>query len=204
MARIVKFPVITPEKLGHKKVSKQRRKKPDPEDYGQLNLFSAPQKEGRVVNLPKSGSFFEEALFMDEEGDPQAEKYYLLAIKHHESEVDAYCNLGILKSHQNDLAKSIDYLTKCLELDPRHFEAHYNLANVYSDLGNFQLAKAHYEVSINIDPHFPNSYYNLGLVLISLKDYLQAIEVINTYINLSPDTDLEVVNELIKTLKSFA
>ena len=91
-----------------------------------------------------------------------------------------------------------------LELDPRHFEAHYNLANVYSEMGNFKLAKTHYEVSINIDPDFPNSYYNLGLVMISLKQYKEAIEVIDKYIYLSPDTDLQVANELIKTLKSFA
>ncbi|HCX24200.1 MAG: hypothetical protein CMB80_34020 [Flammeovirgaceae bacterium] len=204
MTRIVKFPVATPEKLGPKKVRKNRRRKPDPEDFGQLNLFAQPEKEGRVVSLPQSDSFFEEALALDEQGNPEAEKYYLLAIQNKESEVDAYCNLGILKSQQNDLAKSIDYLTKCLELDPRHFEAHYNLANVYSEMGNFKLAKTHYEVSINIDPDFPNSYYNLGLVMISLKQYKEAIEVIDKYIYLSPDTDLQVANELIKTLKSFA
>ncbi len=204
MVRIVKFPVSPPEKLGPKKVRKKKNRKPDPEDFGQLNLFAQPPKEGKVVSFPQSDSFFEEALILDEEGNPEAEKFYLLAIKNKESEVDAYCNLGILKSQQNDLAKSIDYLTKCLELEPRHFEAHYNLANVYSDMGNYKLSKTHYEVSINIDPDFPNSYYNLGLVLISMKAYKEAIEAIDQYIQCSPDGDLKVANELIKTLKSFA
>lgn len=202
MARIVKFPVAPPEKLGHKKVRRAKRR-PDPEDFGQLNLFAQPHREARVVNFPQSDSFFEEALILDEQNDPEAEKYYLLAIKNDESAVDAYCNLGILMSQQDELAKSIDYLTKCLELSPRHFEAHYNLANVYSDMGNYALAKTHYEVAINVDPDFPNSYYNLGLVLISLKSYQKAIESINKYINLSPDSDHKVASELIKTLKAL-
>ncbi len=71
-------------------------------------------------------------------------------------------------------------------------------------MGNFALARTHYEVAIEIAPEFPNSYYNLGLVLISLKDYNKAINVINKYIDLSPDNDHKIASELIKTLKSFA
>lgn len=202
MARIVKFPVSPPKKLGPKKA--KRRRKPNLEDFGQLNLFAPPEKEGKVVAMAHRERFFEEALRLDEAGNHEAEKYYLLAIENKQCEVDAYCNLGILKSQHDDLAQSINYLTKALELNPRHFEAHYNLANVYADMGNYPLAKTHYEVSISIDPDFPDAYYNLGLVLISLKQYAKAIEIINEYINRSPDTDHAVATELIKTLKSFA
>ncbi|RED93898.1 tetratricopeptide repeat protein [Marinoscillum furvescens] len=202
MARIVKLPVSPPKKLGPKKA--KRRRKPNLEDYGQLNLFAQPPKEGKVVSMHQQESFFEQALQLDDEGKPEAEKYYLLAIENKQREVDAYCNLGIIKSQQEDLAESINYLTKALELNPRHFEAHYNLANVYSDMGNFPLAKTHYEVSISIDPDFPDSYYNLGLVLISLKQYERAIKAINTYIEHSPESDHSVASELLKTLKSFA
>lgn len=203
MARIVKFPVAPPEKLGPKKV-KRRKGRKDPEELGQLNLFTHPEREGRIINFPQSDSFFEEALMLDDIGDVDAEKYYLLAIQHEDSKEDAYCNLGILKSLQGEFAQAIDYLTRCLQLNPRHFEAHYNLANVYSDLGNFPLARTHYEVSIEIDPTFSNSYYNLGLVLISQKAYKKAIEVIDTYIKLSPESDHKTASELVKTLKAFA
>ena len=69
MARVIKFPVTPPEKLGPKKV-KRKRRRPDPEDYGQMNLFDGPAKEGRLVSLPQSDSFFEEALMLDEQNDP--------------------------------------------------------------------------------------------------------------------------------------
>lgn len=201
MAKVVQFPVNPPVKLGHKKARKRR--KPDPEEFGQLNLFDQ-QDTHNVINLPQADSFFEEALTLDEAGKPEAEKYYLLAIENNQSVEDALCNLGILKSGQGELTRAIDYLTRCLAKNPRHFEAHYNLGNVYSDLGNLALARTHYELSTEIAPHYPNAFYNLGLVLISMKKYKEAIRCINTFVSLAPDTEHQVANELIKTLNSIA
>lgn len=202
MARVVQFPVSPPAKLGHKKA--RRKRKPNLEDFGQLNLFDQSEDSTPVLSLPKSDSFFEEALCLDEQGKPEAEKYYLLAIENKESVEDALCNLGIMKSGQGDLTKSINYLTQCLKKNPRHFEAHYNLGNVYSELGNLELAKVHYELSTEIEPEYPNSFYNLGLVLISMKRYEQAIQSINKYVELAPSSELQIANELIKTLNSIA
>jgi len=201
MARVIQFPVSPPAKLGPKKA---RRKRKNLEDFGQLNLFDQVEDKTPVLPLPRADSFFEEALTLDEKGDETAEKYYLLAIENGQSIDDAYCNLGILKSGNGDFSKSLDYLTKCLQRNPRHFEAHYNLGNVYSELGNLDLAKVHYELSTEIEPNYPNSYYNLGLVLISLKRYKEAIQSINKYVELAPSSEHQTANELIKTLNSIA
>ena len=201
MAKVIKFPVEPPRKLGPKKVHK--RKKSDPEEHGQLNLFNQIVPETRIRSLINGNDFFEEALALDEKGDPYAENMYLKAIENNQSVADAYCNLGILNSRREEYVKAVDYLTKSLTVNPRHFEAHYNLANVYSDMGNFRLAKTHYEISVQIAPDFPNSYYNLGLVLVSLKQYDAATKVIEQYIELSPGYDHEVAHDLIKTLKNF-
>ncbi|WP_436516514.1 tetratricopeptide repeat protein [Ekhidna sp. To15] len=202
MTKVVQFPVNPPQKLGPKKA--RRRKKPNLEDFGQLNMFDQLPDKTPVVSLPKAGSFFEEALELDESGKDEAEKYYLLAIENDQSVEDAYCNLGILKSSQGNLTQAIDYLTKCLMKNPRHFEAHYNLGNVYSDLGNLDLAKVHYELSTQIEPEYPNSFYNLGLVLISMKRYNDAIQSINKFVELAPSNEHQVANELIKTLNAIA
>lgn len=202
MTKVVQFPVSPPAKLGPKKA--RRRKKPNLEDFGQLNMFDQLPDNTPMVSMPQADSFFEEALQLDEAGKEEAEKYYLLAIENGQSVEDAYCNLGILKSSQGDLTKSIDYLTQCLRKNPRHFEAHYNLGNVYSDLGNLELAKVHYELSTQIEPEYPNSYYNLGLVLISLKRYRDAIQSINKYVELAPSSEHQVAHELIKTLNAIA
>lgn len=202
MTKVVQFPVNPPQKLGPKKVKRSR--KPNLEDFGQLNMFDQVADKTPVVSLPKAGSFFEEALELDEAGNDDAEKYYLLAIENELSVEDAYCNLGILKSSQGELSKAIDYLTLCLKRNPRHFEAHYNLGNVYSDLGNLELAKVHYELSTQIEPEYPNSFYNLGLVLISMKKYRDAIQSINKFVELAPSTEHQVAHELIKTLNAIA
>lgn len=201
MAKIIQFPVVSPAKLGPRKVRKSKRK--DPEDFGQLNLFSQIIPDQRVRSINNGESFFEAALILDEKGDKSAESLYLKAIEAGQSLPDAYCNLGIIMSGKEEYAKAVDFLTKCLKEDPRHFEAHYNLGNVYSDMGNYALAKMHYEVSTEIEPDFPNSFYNLGLVLISLRAYKEASVAINKYIQLSPGYDHAVASDLVNTLDNF-
>ena len=198
MGKVVKFPLRTPEKFGNRRIRKKR--KVDLEDFGQLNLFEA----GKVVALSVEQSYFEQALSRDENNDPAAEQLYLKAIDKGESVEDAYCNLGVLKSAQKDSTTAIDFLTRCLQLNPRHFEAHYNLGNVYSDIGNLPLAKVHYELATQILPEAPNAYYNLGLVLISLKAYAEAIDCLDKYINLNPANGTETARQLITTLTAIA
>ena len=201
MGKVIKFPVTPPEKLGPQKVQKRRRK--DPEDFGQLNLFHQIHEGRLLLPLEEDKSFFDEALALDEAADPRAEQYYLKAIDAQQSVADAYCNLGILMSRKDDSTKAIDYLSKCLRENSRHFEAHYNMGNVYSEIGNYPLAKIHYEVAIELEPSFSNSYYNIALVHISLKNYPEAQKVLNTYLTLTPDFDQDVAQDLMKTLNSF-
>ena len=61
---------------------------------------------------------------------------------------------------QGDYTKALDYLTQCLQRNPRHFEAHYNLGNVYSELGNLDLAKVHYELSMKQLPEGDINQYD--------------------------------------------
>lgn len=198
MAKVIQFPIHTPERLGNRKIRKKR--KPDLEDLGQLNLFD----QARVVNLPGDRSYFEEALHLDEQGLEGAEEMYKLAIIQDECVEDALCNVAVIRSAKGDKIGAIDYLTQCLERSPRHFEAHYNLGNVYSEIGNLNLAKSHYELAVQIAPDYPNAHYNLGLVLISMKEYKRAIERINAYIQLSPAQEVSTAKELVSTLRAIA
>ena len=191
MAKIIKFPIPTPEKFGPQRVRKRKDLRREPN--GQLNLFSG----GKVIKLNQL-SVFEEALQLDEQGDKERAKIgYLQAIEQEDSMADAYCNLAIIESLEGAHAKAIDSFTNCLKIDPRHFEAHYNLANLYGEIGNFPLAKAHYEISIQLEPGFPNSYFNLGITFAMMKQYSDAVRVLNTYRQLSSDEDHQQTNDLI-------
>lgn len=194
MAKVVKFPIPTPEKFGPQRVRK--KKETSPAKHGQLNLFSG----GRVVRLNQL-SDFEEALSIDDQGDRTgARKLYLKAIEVDDAVADSYCNLGIIEWQDGNQSKAINYFTLSLQHDPRHFEAHYNLANLYGEIGNFPLAKAHYKISIEIQPSFPNSYFNLGLTLAMNKEFNEAIHILNQYRELVPPEDHKQADELIQKL----
>ncbi len=174
MAKVIQFPSPNPEKFGFKPVRKKRHTETG--RHGQLNLFSG----GKIISLNQL-STFEEALMLDEQGNEKAKEIYLKAIQQGDSVSDAYCNLGILESEQKNYTKAIDCFTRGLKEDPRHFEAHYNLANLYAEVGNIPLAKLHYQMSIEIEPGFPNSHFNLGLTLAMNKEIEEAIQALLAY-----------------------
>lgn len=193
MAKVIQFPVPNPEKFGFKPV---RKKKPDSASHkhGQLDLFG----EAKIVSL-NNLTPFEEALMLDEQGDNRASLQYQKAIDAVDSVADAYCNLGIIESGKQNYTKAVDCFTRALKTDPRHFEAHYNLANVYAEIGNLALAKIHYQVSIEIEPTFPNSYFNLGITLAMGKEVEEAIQSLLTYKSLVAED--HVAEELIASLR---
>lgn len=194
MAKVIKFPLQTPEKFGFKPV--RRNKSTAPRKPGQLDLFT----RGKLVKLNQLTTF-EEALILDEQGDKRNAKIlYTKAIAEDDAKADAYCNLGILESEEKNYSKAIDCFTLSLKEEPRHFESHYNLANLYAEIGNYQLAKVHYEISIQIAPEFPNSHFNLGLTLAMNKEIENAILSLMNYRRLAEPEERSQVDDLISTL----
>ena len=93
---------------------------------GQLNLFRV-----ETPRLARLLTPFEEALLLHERGDAAAAEHYVEAINEGDNVAEAYCNLGILNLERGQLSSALDNFTLSLKNDPRHVEAHYNLANLY-------------------------------------------------------------------------
>ncbi len=201
MAKVIQLEVTpTPPKLGYKRARKNRVL----EKKGQLNLFK--QSEPQIHHLPSRFTPFEEALILDEQGNPGAQEAYLKAIFENDSVPDAYCNLGILESRNGNAAKAFDCFTKCLTLEPRHLEAQYNLANLYFEVNDYKLAKLHYEIAAEIEPEFPNIYFNLALVYALNEEYKDAVNALFKYKELVPEDEGKKADSLLtglqKTLKN--
>jgi tetratricopeptide (TPR) repeat protein len=89
-----------------------------------------------------------------------------------------------------------------LKHDPRHVEAHYNLANLYYDAGDFPLARLHYEAATQIEPNFSLVYYNLALVYHRLANVVGARQALHRYKELEPgDEEIELVDQLLKAME---
>ncbi len=156
---------------------KRNRKSKKTSSTSQLPLFQTP-----VLRL-SGRTFFEEALRLDELGDPSAREYYLKAIEEKENIADSYSNLGIIEA-AHDRMKAFGYFLKSIQFNPSHCEAHFNIANLYFEEKDFHLAKLHYEIAKEIDPVFPNIYFNLALVNIELNEIGKAEQNLKLYIDL--------------------
>jgi tetratricopeptide (TPR) repeat protein len=198
MAKIIQFSANPePEKFG---LQRARTKKGKEIKRGQLNLFTG----GKLVRLSQL-SIFEEALLIDDQGDKKtARQQYLKAIEAGDCVADAYCNLGILESQDGNYTKAIDCLTLCLKHEPRHYEAHYNLANLYAEVGNYALAKLHYQISMEVEPSFTNCYFNLGLTLAMNREYKEAVSMLTRFKHLTPGEDHRQTDDLIFKLSGLA
>lgn len=200
-ARIVKMSLDRESKFGYKRV-KRKKKKADLEELGQLNLFSPRPAEAKVIRFNSYLTTFEEALIADEQNRTDAARQlYQKAVQANDCVADSYCNLGILESSEGNTTKAIDNFTNSLKYDPRHFEAHYNLANIYGDIGNKKLAQMHYEIAIELCPEFYNSYYNLALIHASQKSYKESFRLLSRFKELAPEDEHNNADQLLHTLR---
>ena len=200
MANIIEFPI---QKLqtGLKRVQKSTRT--SLKHSSQMDLFSQKAPETNIFTMPSSLSPFEAALMLDERGDPKAKEAYQNAVESDDSIADAYCNMGILEYESGNTVKAIDFFTRSLKDDPRHFESHYNLANLYSELGNLPLAKTHYEFAKELRPDYPDTYFNLGLVYAMTRDFKSAIKTLTEYKEMVAADDRSNAEKLIESIKKI-
>ena len=197
MGKVLQFSPKPPVKFDFEMV--KRRKKDGVGQRDQLNLFHS--SGAQVLRLPTEISPFEEALLLDERKDERTEVAYRNAIDQGDSVADAYCNLGILESKAGRTAKAFDCFTKSLEHDPRHFESHYNLGNLYLEEGDVRLARMHYELAAEVEPGFTNLYFNLGLVHALNDDYPSALATLTKYKELAPPHEGAKADELLFNLQ---
>ena len=195
MAQILKFPAPA-SKFGYKRVRKRARAAENPD---QLHLF--PQAAAQILDFAPESSRFEQALILDERGDPKAAELYAKAISEQDCVADAYCNLGIIESQKGNTAKAFDCFTTSLKYDPRHSEAHYNLGNLYFDVNDLRLAQVHYEMAGEVDPSFANVYFNLALVQAIRNDLGAAVSALTRYQELVPADEARNADELLHNLR---
>jgi tetratricopeptide (TPR) repeat protein len=195
MAQIIKFPVQA-SKFGYRRVKRRGKLAENP---NQLHLFAPPT--AKILSFASALSLFEQALMLDERGHAEAAELYQRAIDEQDCVADSYCNLGIIQSKRGNTAKAFDCFTLSLKQNPRHFESHYNLGNMYFDVSDYRLAQIHYQIAAEIEPSFPNLYFNMALVHAINNDLVAAVRALITYQSLVPDEEGRNADELLTNLR---
>ncbi len=70
-----------------------------------------------------------------------------IALKFNQKNHTALVNLGIASSDLGDITSAINYYKRSLEIDPKHNEANYNLANIYRVTKNYKEAIKLYDLT---------------------------------------------------------
>lgn len=196
MAQIIRLPVKA-SKLGFRRVRKGCHAAANPD---QLDLFAAPTAEILEFSAPGIGAFAQ-ALMSDERGDARAAQLYARAIEQQDCVADAFCNLGIIESGNGNTIKAFDCFTNCLKHNPRHAEAHYNLANLYFEQNDFRLAQLHFELAVEMDPEFANAWCNLALAQALTGDIAAALRTLARYRQLVTPEEARIAEELLENLR---
>ena len=115
---------------------------------------------------------------------------FLKAIECDPKLVQPYVELGLLAAKDAKWGEASTYLDRAVELDPVDFpQVWYTNAVANYNLKRYGAAEKSARAALRLDPRHanPRSGYLLGLVLAEKRDYVGAMEQLNTYVRLAPN-----------------
>ncbi|CAF1176679.1 unnamed protein product [Adineta steineri] len=124
----------------------------------------------------------------------EAEELYKVLLEKPSSKSDKalyYNNLGVVKDHQGDYEKAVDYYKKALEIKIKTLPANHpdlaisysNIGSVYYNMEEYLKALSFYEKTLRINEKIPlenhsslaTAYNNIGLVYSNMGEYSRAL-----------------------------
>jgi tetratricopeptide (TPR) repeat protein len=118
---------------------------------------------------------------------PTAVKIYRRGLEIEPENVELLNATGFALFQQGKSDEAVLALEKALEVDPKHWKAHNNMALASVDLGEFEVAEAHYRESLALEPQ-PAIYNDLGFVLARQGLPEEAAEMYRKALESDPDS----------------
>jgi tetratricopeptide (TPR) repeat protein len=93
---------------------------------------------------------------------------------------------------------------KALEADPDYALAHFNIANLYDERGDYRHALMHYQQAVRLNPTYADAHYNLALLYQAVGHVMEAVRHWKIYLKLDPGSSWGAIarRELEKLRKS--
>lgn len=108
---------------------------------------------------------------------------------------DAWNNLGVLATRENDIDKSITFFDKALSIDPNHLLSLDNLGNAYRSEKRWKEAQGVLEKAVSIAPDDPEANYSLGMVFAQTNETGKAEDYLHRALKARPEYP-EALNNL--------
>ncbi len=83
-------------------------------------------------------------------------------------------NLGMAYVERGQYQVAMEEFNKALKIDPRSYDAHTAIANLYETIDQSQLAEQHYKKAIELAPDNPSTLNNYGKYLCNKDNYSEA------------------------------
>lgn len=98
-----------------------------------------------------------------------------------------YNNQGVRLQQRGQLEAAIQDYRRALRLNSGYAPAHYNLADAYEEIPNYEKALEEYQRAIDADLTFYPAYSNLSrLYILRLRDYGAALRLLDRALSLNP------------------
>lgn len=112
-----------------------------------------------------------------------------------------YLNLGLLHAGQGRLDEAVQSLRRSVELNPKYYKAHFELASVLETVGELDEAAREYEVA---GPGYRNQgeyHYRVGMTYFRLGDKQRAKDNLHRVLDLAPGSNSAAkAGDLLKLL----
>ena len=109
--------------------------------------------------------------------DKEALQKFYQAVQINEHNVTALVNIADLEAQNRNFKEAEKYYHKAIDTDSRNLRAHANYANMLCQNKRTLEALEEYRNAVIISPQSPELSYNLALILKSLEEYEQALDL---------------------------
>ncbi|MBF2072465.1 MAG: tetratricopeptide repeat protein [Synechococcales cyanobacterium C42_A2020_086] len=99
---------------------------------------------------------------------------YRRAIRLRPDFYEAYYNLGVAETYQQNWSAAKQAFLRVLQLNPHHAEAHYGLGKLAEQSQDFATAAGHFQRAAELAPDFASAFLSLGEALLQLRQWRRA------------------------------
>ena len=152
-----------------------------------------------VERIPSSDLFKKAMEYYDKKDDLKALAVFDRCIKLGINSEISYYKRGNCKTALGQTNGAIDDLENTLRLNPKHYEANFNLGGLYFDENNYNKAVDYYQKAISLNPRSDNGFYRLAATYQKMGMKNAALQNCQKSLQINPNN--QYAKDLISQLK---